>query len=445
MKYSRYINRELSWLDFNERVLEEADCKTNPLLERLKFLAITASNLDEFFMVRVGGLALNTETQSALTGIAGLDAGEQLKAIRKKVLAFNEMQDNCFHELEELLANERICRVSSAEDLTEDQQKYLRDFFVDEVMSTVAPVAVDQTGRLPLLTGARLCVCVRMKAHPETQLMSRKERAAKKSELDASDDPVNDRFIVIPLGKSIKRIVSVPFSEGFVYILLEDLIRMFVSELLVGQEIVETSTFRLTRNADISLNEDDLSDLLAGMEQLLTHRKTTGCIRLEIVDSASLRMRRYLQDVADVEEEFVYTTSGAIDYNAFAAVAGIPGFKNLKDAPWPPQQAPEFQNRNPFDVIAEGDRVLNHPYQSYDPVIDFIRAAAVDPNVIAIKQTLYRTARDSKVAEALITAAENGKNVTCIVELKARFDEARNIESARRLENAGVDVIYGVR
>ncbi len=456
MKHPKYINRELSWLEFNSRVLEEAVSKSNPLLERLKFLAITASNLDEFFMVRVGGLALNAESDSELKGIAGMSADEQLKLIREKVLALNEQQADCFKSLMKLLSGEDIKRVRAADELSPDQHKFLRDFFVDEIVSTVAPVAVDQTGNLPLLTGTRLCVCVRMEDNPETQVMSGSDRETKQSEADLHGEEKNgliktsgneplDRFIVIPLGKSIQRIINVPGDQGYSFILLEDLIAMFIAELLAGQTIREITPFRLTRNADIALNEDDASDLLVGMRVMLAERKMTSCIRLEIADTASRRMLRYLEGVADVSGNSVYRSKGPIDYSAFFSLAGIPGFSKLKDEPWPPQPAPEFNDRSPFEVITESDRVIYHPYQSYDPVLDFIRAAAIDPAVIAIKQTMYRTARNSQVAGALVTAAENGKHVTAIVELKARFDEARNIAWARRLENAGVDVIYGVR
>lgn len=432
MSKSNYINRELSWLKFNGRVLAEAQDSSNPLLERLKFLAISGSNLDEFFMVRVGSLTVVAKSATQQTGIAGLTADEQLKRIRKDVLRFNEDQHSCFCTLEKQLSKEGIVRVK-VDDLNDEQRDSLKQFFDDEVLSVVAPVAIDRTEEFPMLSGARLCLCARLKNTPDEQLV----------EGEQADE---DRFAIVPLGKSMRRIVPVACDSRFGYMLLEDVVGMFVDDLFGKQSVAEWTVFRVTRNADITLDEDAAADLLSGMEQMLEDREQLGCVRLELSNLASDSMVAFLKSATNSTDDKVYAIKGPIDYSEFFSLSSISGFNGLKNTPWPPQPSPDFPpEQDPFEVIAEGDRILYHPYQSYEPVVDFIRAAAEDPDVIAIKQTLYRTSRDSQIVQALITAAENGKHVTVIVELKARFDEARNIQWAKRMELAGVDVIYGVK
>ena len=441
---SDYFNRELSWLSFNQRVLDLAFKESTPLLERVKFLAISASNLDEFFMVRVGGLKIVQELGSSITDMMGWTAAEQLERIRKRVLEMNVCQSDCLlNRLEPELANHGIVRVS-ADSLTEAQYDHLLRRFRDETLSTVAPVAIENAKDFPMLVGARLCMCVRLKNRPDSILLPRGDAPAETLEEAAERKP--DRYVLLPLGRSLARIWTVPSERGYRYMLLEDVIGMFLGEMFDEQEILEWTSLRITRNGDVEFNEDGRADLLAGMKEMLEARRTSDCVRLTISASASQAIKTFLQTCIGAADSEVYPMEGPLALTDFFELAALQGFKELKDEAWPPQPSPEFgPDKNIFETIAQADRLLYHPYQSYDPVVAFVKAAAVDPTVIAIKQTLYRTSRDSEIVTALETAAKNGKHVTVIVELKARFDEARNIYWARHLEQAGADVIYGVQ
>lgn len=434
-KTAKYINRELSWLEFNARVLEEAFARENAPLERAKFLAITASNLDEFFRVRVGGLMLVEEAGSGKTDLLGLTATQQLELIREQVLVFNSDQADCFRQLESELADRGLVRLTG-DHLSESQARHVAQFVRDEVVSTVTPIGLPTPEALPNLFGSRLCLCVRFVASAENQLVT--------GDGDASPEPA-ERYVVIPLGQSLPRILPVPSPSGFQYMLVEDAIRLHLEELVGVSDVIECAVFRITRNADLVLDEDGVSDLLLGMQELLDQRKFGGCVRLEIAAHASSELEGFLRAALEIGDREVYHIEGPLDFSALFRLAGTPGFQDLKQDDWPSQPSPDFEESDDlFETIAAGDRLLSHPYQRYEPVIRFLQQAAEDPNVIAIKQTLYRTAQDSQIAQALVDAAERGKNVTAIVELKARFDEARNIHWAQRLERAGVDVIYGV-
>lgn len=440
----QYFNRELSWLAFNQRVLDLAMRPSMPLLERVKFLAISASNLDEFFMVRVGGLKMVADAGRELIDITGLSANEQLEAIRERVLEMCQFQSDCLlNTLEPALAAAGITRVGEA-DLSEAQYEHLLKRFRNETLATIAPLAIETAADFPMLSGARLCLCVRLKNRVDRLLQPRSDLHAITVEEVAEQKA--DRFILIPLGRSLARIWTVPCERGYRYMLLEDAIGMFLDQLLPNQEVLEWTPLRITRNGDVLLNEDGRADLLSGMQEMLDARKSAACVRLTISAAASDTMKAFLQDCIGASDRDVYPFEGPLALTDFFELAGLAGFKELKDEPWPAQPAPEFgPEKNIFETIAAQDRLLHHPYQAYDPVINFIKAAAADPDVIAIKQTLYRTSRDSEIVGALKTAAENGKHVTVIVELKARFDEARNIYWANHLEDAGVDVIYGVK
>ena len=430
----KYINRELSWLEFNQRVLEQAFSKSTPLLERVKFLAITASNLDEFFMVRVGGLKSDQQNQPNKVDLSSMTAGQQLESIRTRVQKMNADQSDCLlKKLEPQLAEEGIVRVS-AEELTKSQQDYLHEYFASEVEATIAPIAVSGADDFPFLRGARLCLCVRLRSNTADVLAGSMEQ----------DD--SERFVLIPMSNAIPRMIKLPAESGYQYMLIEDLVGMFLPQIFDGQEVLDFSPFRVTRSADVSLDEDGDRDLLAEMQDMIENRKKADCVRLEIQTNSCAEIRRFLMDANDAAEDETYEIDGPIDLSAYFSIAGLGKFQHLKDEPWPAHPSPDFALEDDmFDVIAAGDRLVSHPYQLYDPVVRFVQTAADDPDVIAIKQTLYRTARDSQIVNALVDAAENGKHVTAIVELKARFDEARNIHWAQRLERAGVDVIYGVR
>ena len=453
MKKSKtnYINRELSWLEFNQRVLDQSAVESVPLLERLKFLAISAANLDEFMMVRVGGLKLVEASGDTKPDIAGLTATEQLAKIRSRIRKMYDFQSKQLKQLQPVLSEHGIKRLR-ASDLSETQHDFLRRQFTNEISAALAPLAVENSYGFPLLSGARLCICVRLRSNPKDIIQPKKlavkaKKAAKKDG-KANDDAADasERYALVPVGRSLNRIWTVPGSELFSFMYIEEVMTMFLSQIFGGQEVLEAVPFRVTRNGDVSIDEDSRADLLIDMQEMLKERETSQAVRLEICDSASEQMQSFLRDAVEVDAEDVYPIHGPLALSDLFAISGMKGFNNLKDSPWPPQPVPELGRRSEmFEKIAASDRVLIHPYQSYEPVIDFVRLAAEDPQVIAIKQTLYRTSKNSEIALALERAAENGKHVTCIVELKARFDEARNIQWAKRLEHAGVDVIYGIQ
>ena len=445
---TNYLNRELSWLDFNQRVLDQAFLKKNPLLERLKFLAISASNLDEFVMVRVGGLKLVEQQDGGVPDIAGLTVSKQLSAITNRMREMYSTQIRCLNELETELHDNGIIRLRP-DDLSEAQRDFLERQFETELSAAAAPLAIENNFGFPMLSGTRLCLCVKLKSNDQQGIGPRKGQSEPETDEPAqqSDDgKSNVRYALVPLGRSLNRIWTVPGSESFSYMYLEEVFGMFLPKMFGGQEILEWAPFRVTRNGDVEIDEDSRLDLMIDMQEMLEVRETSQCVRLEISASASGELTGFLCDAMNISLEDVYEVDGPLAMKDLFAICGMKGFNHLKDVPWPPQPVAEMMRPGElFEKIAIQDRLLIHPYQSYDPVVDFVRAAAADPKVIAIKQTLYRTSENSAIASALEKAAIDGKHVTCIVELKARFDEARNIQWAKRLELAGVDVIYGIQ
>ena len=425
MTTSRYLNRELSWLEFNQRVLDEARNRAVPLLERLKFLAITASNLDEFFMVRVGGLHLLVKHGHIKTDPTGLTPQQQLTAVTARVRQIVRDQYACLHEeLDPGLADAGFVRLKP-EELNDLQIKALQDTFDAEIAARFTPQAVHQHEEFPLLTNQCLTICVRLAP------------AAGEEE---------DRFAVIPLLGDMQRFRVVRSEHRHGYILIEDVIRLLIQRFFVGEQILEVVPFRISRNADMSVSEDASADLLAEMEQALWARKQGDAVRLEVDHQVSEETLRFLQAALHVQHQATYLIDGPIDLASFMRLASTSGFEKLQNESWPPQPSPSVDRaQSMFEVISERDILLYHPYDAYDPVVRLIEEAADDPDVLAIKQTLYRTSRDSPIVSALRRAAENGKNVTALLELKARFDEARNISWAKRLEEAAVQVIYGVK
>lgn len=422
---SPYINRELSWLEFNQRVLDEARNADIPLLERLKFLAITASNLDEFFMVRVGGLQLMVEAGRHSADPAGMTPEEQLRAVGERSHAMLRDQYACFHdELEPKLTEAGIRRLSAGS-LNDRQTRLVAQIFDSETSSVLTPMAVTGRADFPPLPNLTMNALVRLKP------------AA------GEDAP---RFAVVPFGRSLGRFLTLSSDRGYSYILLEDVVATFAQRFFAGEQVLECVPFRITRNADLSLREDNASDLLAGMTEILNARKRSDCVRLEVANGISRVSLGFLQDVLEIAERDVFEAPGPLDLSAFMQLSELPGFDALRYEPWPPQRAPEIEpGQSMFELLARRDVLLYHPYQSFEPVLRLIDEAANDPDVLAIKQILYRTSRTSPIVAALARAAQRGKHVTVIVELKARFDEARNIEWARSLEQAGVQVLYGVK
>lgn len=422
----RYINRELSWLDFNQRVLDEARDESIPLLERLKFLAITGSNLDEFFMVRVGGLQLMLQRGTAKPDPAGLTPHEQLLAVRARARQMITDQYDCFqNRLEPGLAQAGVKRVRAAE-LTQRQTALVEQIFESEISAILTPMAVSTEREFPLLMNRVLHMCVRLEASPA--------------------EPARPRFAIIPLGRSTSRFITLHSEGGYSYALLEDVLGLYAGRFFPGEHVLECVPFRITRNADMSVQEEFSPDLLAEMEEVLDARKVSACVRLELAENASPAVRSFLEQVLHVADDDVFATPGPLDLSVFTRLTELPGFDHLKYEAWPPQPSTQVDLKaGMFNVLARGDVLLCHPFESFEPVVRLIEEAAEDPDVLAIKQILYRTSRTSPIVAALARAAERGKYVTAIVELKARFDEERNIEWARNLEQAAVQVIYGVK
>ncbi|QDV66728.1 Polyphosphate kinase [Rosistilla carotiformis] len=420
----RFFNRELSWLEFNQRVLDHADDENNPALERLKFLAITSSNLDEFFMVRVGGLILQSRRPESFTDPSGLSTAEQLSAIRTR---YRKMVDDQYRilleDIEPTLLAHGIARVTM-DDAGEQHQKTARSVFQTLIQPVLSPQIVS-SGEFPLVQVLSIQLCVRLKGLTE-------------------ETPWD--YAIIPLGRAVGRVVTLPTEGGYAYALLEDVVTHHIDEFFNGREVAECIAFRVTRNADIAIQEDSARDLMVGMEELLESRRTSGCVRLEIDERVSEEMLQFLSDKMDLCDQNITSMRGPLDLTYLFQLAGLKGFSALRDPHWAPQHSPEIDPaESMFDNIAQRDLLLLHPYEQFDPVVRLIQEAAEDPDVLAIKQVLYRTSRNSPIVAALMRAAERGKYVTAIVELKARFDEARNIEWAREMEASGVQVVYGVR
>jgi len=422
---SMYINRELSWLEFNQRVLDEALDREIPPLERLKFLAITGSNLEEFFMVRVGGLQMLADRNPGKRDAAGMTAHEQLSAISHRVHQMMTDQYRCLQEdIEPALAAAGIRRLTPAA-LDAQQLQAINAFFKREIFAVMTPMLVCPGEPFPLLVNQPLVACV---------------------ELAPVEPGAASRFAIIPLGRTLDRIITLPCDGQYHYLLLEDALQMHVQRFFPGLEVRDCTCFRVTRNADMRVQEDSASDLLAGMQQVLIARKQSACVRLEIAAGAGPTIREFLQAALRVRDRDVYLVPGPLNLSAFMPLTGLPGYDHLRYEPWPPQPSPAVDPQvSIFETIADHDVVLCQPYESYEPVVRLVEEAADDPQVLAIKQILYRTSRNSRIVAALKRAAENGKHVTALVELKARFDEARNIDWVKRLEPASVRVLYGVK
>ncbi len=423
----RYLNRELSWLNFNQRVLNEACNAGVPLLERLKFLAITASNLDEFFMVRVGSLQMLLAQGIASPDPSGLTPEQQLTAIGCRAHDMVIEQYRCFLEdLEPKLAEAGILRCR-LEGLTSRQAKQIESLIDGELLSVLTPMAVASTADFPLLVNRSLNLCVRI-------------------EPAVGDAEQRSRFAIIPFGRLTQRLIKLSSDAGFEFLLVEDAVTAHIQKFFPGETICECVPFRITRNADLSIREDLAFDLLAEMEEVLDARRTAACVRLEVLDRASTPLLEFLQHGLQVADDGMYVMPGPLDLSALMSICERSGFDQLRYEAWPPQPSPAVDlGTSMFQVLQRQDLLLCHPYESFEPVLRLLEEAADDPDVLAIKQVLYRTSRNSPVIAALQRAAEKGKYVTAIVELKARFDEERNIEWAKSLELAGAQVFYGVK
>lgn len=427
---TNYFDRELSWLEFNQRVLNEALDQNVPLLDRLKFLAISSSNLDEFFRVRVGALAILVESGATRPAPSGLTPEQQLSAVRRRVARMVEDQYRCYLEdLAPSLAAQGIQRLLPQQ-LNATQRMMVRQVFEQEVYSVLTPMAIEPEVPFPLLPNQMLSMCVRLVPGPGKETLA----------------PADPRYAILPFGRTLSRILTVPSEKGMSYLHLEDVVAMSIEEFFPGEEVVECVPFRVTRNAEVEIQELTPHGLAGNMEDVLRARTSADCIRLEVPDSASADVVLFLKSQLGISDEEITCVPGPVDLGVLMDLAGRRGFEKLREEPWPPVNSPDVPSEElMFDILTEHDVLLYHPYESFEPVLRLIDEAADDPDVIAIKQTLYRISRDSPIVKALLRAAENGKHVTVLLELKARFDEERNLKQARELEAAGAQVIHGVK
>ena len=422
-----FVNRELSWLKFNERVLSEARDKSLPLFERLKFLSITASNLDEFFMVRVASLKDMVNAKYTKKDIAGLTASEQLSQITVAAHELVAQQYSTYNRsLLPLLKANGLTVVERHEDLNDEQAAYVDDYFDENVYPVLTPMAVDSSRPFPLIRNKSLNI---------GSLLSRR---GEKKELE---------FATVQVPSVLARIVEIPAGEdgNRAVILLEEIIERNISRLFLNYDVLCSHPFRIMRNADLTIDEDEAEDLLKEIEKQLKKRQWGQAIRLEVEAGIDKKLLSIIKKELSIDEDDIYRIDGPLDLTFLMKMYGLSGFEHLKAEKYEPQPVPEFMGEGSvFDQIRKGDILLHHPYQSFEPVIRFVREAAKDPDVLAIKQTLYRVSGNSPIIAALAQAAENGKQVSVLVELKARFDEENNIVWAKKLEKAGCHVIYGL-
>lgn len=431
-----YENRELSWLKFDLRVLNEARDKSIPLLERLKFLSITSSNLDEFYMVRVASLKDMVHANYKKRDIAGLTASEQLNVINQRTRELVNLQYSTYNRsLMPLLNTHQISIISEHEKLTKNQIEFIDRYFENNVYPVLTPMAVDASRPFPLIRNKTLNIAALLSKKKDKELKS-------KGEIE---------FATVQVPSVLPRLVEIPAEnhsskeQGKTFILLEQIIERNIDKLFLNYEVVCAYPYRIMRNADLSIDEDEAADLLKEIQKQLKMRQWGEVIRLEVEENIDKRLLNFLKTELKVAEEDIFQIQGPIDLTFLMKMYGIDGYDDLRYDSYTPQRVPEIDPaENIFDAIKKGDILLHHPYQTFDPVVDFIRQAAKDPNVLAIKQTLYRVSGNSPIIASLAQAAENGKQVSVLVELKARFDEENNIVWAKKLEKAGCHVIYGL-
>jgi len=422
---SLYVNRELSWLEFNRRVLEEAQDSLTPTLEKLKFASIFSSNLDEYFMVRVGGLLRILDADVNGIDASGRTVRRQLDEIAEKVQALVAEQCRCI--MEEVLPRLKKIKVfiHRIDDLDKQERKRLEEYFELQVFPILTPLAVDAGHPFPFLANLRLNLMAVFK--------------------EASGIKVPQAYAFVEVPSILPRLVPVNGDmEGYHFILLEDLIREHIQRLFPGMEIKDIIAFRVTRNHDYDLHEDEVMDLLKSVEAEIRDRSNKIAVRLEIEPGAPKKVVQLLARQLGVEERFIYEINGPINIRDFLPLYELPIDGSHRDPPFNPRIPQRFAaDKDIFTIIREGDVLLHHPYDSFAVVMDFLNTAADDPDVLAIKQTLYRIGKDSPVVGALRRAAENGKQVTAVVELKARFDEEHNIDLSRQMEESGINAVFG--
>ena len=436
-----YLNRELSWLQFNKRVLQEAVDDSNPLLEKLKFLAITSSNLDEFFMIRVAGLKHQTENNITRRDIANMTPAEQIESISETCQQLVARQYVYLKDILGMLQKEGLSFVKP-EEMTGEQMKWLESYFEREIFPVVTPMAVDSSHPFPFLASKSLNIAM---------LLERNERD---SLVDEEND-IDIKTAIVPVPSVLPRIIRLPDdgknSKMHYFIFLEDVLMHYAARLFIGYDLLEARAFRITRDADLYIDEEDAQDLLVEVERQLKKRQRGAAVRIEFEMGTSRFMRRFMTQEMNLAKEDMYEIDGPIDMTVFFGFCGMKGYDYLRykeahpHTPWSMIELKREGKTNIFDMIREKDILIHLPYESFDEsVVEFMSAAANDKNVLAIKQTLYRVSSSSPIVQALEKAVQNGKQVTVLMEVKARFDEANNILMARRLEKAGAHVIYGL-
>ena len=422
-----FINRELSWLEFNRRVLEEAQDPTQPLIERVKFLTIFSSNLDEFFEIRVAGIKQQIESETSDVGPDGLSPTETFNSIQRVVRELVETQYALWkNELMPQLAKNRI-RIRDVTQLSVKRAAWARRYFQEEVFPMLTPLAVDAS-------------------HPFPQLLNKSHNLLVRARTERDGEPLH---AIVQVPRVVPRLIALPrgkdADEPWDYIYLASLIKQHIAELFPGLILEGVHAFRVTRNSDLYIDDEEAENLLRTIEQELRRSSRGDAVRLEVEADCPKDFLELLFEFFDLTEADTYKVDGPLSMTHLAPLIVNDAFANLRDRPFQPARDPALPpHAEIFEVLRRQDVLLHHPYDSFDPIVDLIEEAARDPQVLAIKITLYRTSGDSPIVEALIEAANAGKQVTAIVELRARFDEALNIQWARRLEQAGAHVIYGV-
>lgn len=421
-----FFNRELSWLEFNKRVLDEARNEENPLLERVKFLSIFNSNLDEFFMVRVASLLRNHKKNIDSVDIAGMNPSQQLEKIIEKVRFLIEEQYSCYNELTRLLSLKNI-KIHKYKNLCEKSKKYIDDYYEREIYPVLTPMVIDSARPFPLLLNKTLNIAALLKTSNSNAHV----------------------FGTIQVPSVINRLIAIPNDENRVdFVLLEDVIKSNLPKLFSSHEVLYSCSYRITKDADLDVDEEDAMDLLETMEESLKQRKWGDAVRLEIESNGNSEYFNEILDIIvdeiEIDDKYIFKINGIIDFTFLNKLGSLEGFDELKYENVKMANIKIPHRTDIFGYIKEKDIFVHHPYESFDIIVDMVKKAAEDPNVLAIKQTLYRVSGNSPIIEALTKAAEKGKQVTVLVELKARFDEENNITWAKKLEKAGCHVIYGV-
>ena len=439
---TRYFNRELSWLEFNNRILFESRDTKNPLLERLKFLSITASNMDEFYIVRVASLRDLLSVKYDELDISGRTVKQQLSEIDDKARAQMALMYSTYtRSLVPSLKNHNIL-ISDYRDLDDHAKEVCDDYFRSTLYPILTPMAVDASRPFPLIYNRQLNLCVLIDETEE----EREARLAKQEKKGKVIDP-EFRFATLQVPTVVPRLFEMHLSTGVCFVPIEGIIQANLSSLFIGSSVLASGFYRVMRNADLDIDEDEAEDLLKEIEEQVRKRRFGEIIRMEVNDDLDPRLLKLLTSSLKISKKDVFSVGGPIDLTFLMKVVGkisddFPDLCYHSFRPAKPKMFPEGVNI--FDAIRAKDRLVHHPYESFDPVVEFVRQAAEDPNVLAIKQTLYRVSSSSPIIRSLAEAAQNGKQVMVLVELKARFDEENNINWAKMLEKAGCHVIYGL-